>query len=141
MIKILRSETRRLIFCYDQYFNQFNILIVNIIYFIWSFYIHFAVIHRSSLNTVEWILSKPITSFNNDDNVNINVEKLKQTKTRMKQRGKWRGKWALKKHLSRADDTPSPFFGKSKKGKRRKKERVSKQKLLKGVTNVKMLPF
>ena len=40
-----------------------------------------------------------------------------------------------------ADDNPPPFFGKKKKGKRRKKERVSKQKLLKGVTNVKMLPF
>ena len=48
---------------------------------------------------------------------------------------------SFKKHFSRADDNPPPFFGKKKKGKQRKKERVLKQKLLKGVTNVKMLPF
>ena len=60
--------------------------------FIWRFYVHFAVIHRSSLNIVGWILSKPITNFYNGGDVNNNVAKLKQTKTRMKQRSKLRVK-------------------------------------------------
>ena len=60
--------------------------------FISRFYIHFAVIHRSSLNIVGWILSKLITNFYNGDDVNNNVKKLKQTKTRMKQRSKLRVK-------------------------------------------------
>ena len=59
----------------------------------------------------------------------------------MKQRGKLRGKGALKKHISRSGDTGDTPGSKSKKGKRRKKGRVLKQKLLKVVTNVKMLPF